>query len=338
MSALQNTFEQMETRHCVTGSMRRLYGYYNHTISEDMLFGLGEGTGYIYWHQKGQTPFIGGRANPEPSVEELAAQRTGVQIIPHTTTSTRKAEAALLTLLESGTPVMLQVDMGFLPYMDFKGEEYHFGGHVIVACGYDADTRSVLVADRDTDVHPVSLEALAQARSSKHKPFPPKNKWWTFNFSERRQPTAEEIITAIRNQATFMLEPPISNLGIKGIRKTARLILQWPKILREDELSRTLFDAYIFISPVGGTGGGAFRYMFSRFLAEAEQHTGKSNLQTASATFRTIGDHWAALGEWCREASHDTSPATRLAEAVEPLNRIAKLEEEAWKGLLKTIG
>jgi hypothetical protein len=35
---------------------------------------------------------------------------------------------------------MLQVDMGYIPYFDFGGEEYHFGGHMVVACGYDAQS------------------------------------------------------------------------------------------------------------------------------------------------------------------------------------------------------
>ncbi|MEL7435388.1 MAG: BtrH N-terminal domain-containing protein [Chloroflexota bacterium] len=336
MSIPQPIFEKMETHHCVSGSMRRLYGYNQHRISEEMLFGLGEGTGYIYWHQKGQAPIIGGRSNPNPSVEELAAQRTGVQITPHTTTSVRKAEATLLNLLESGTPVMLQVDMGFLPYMDFGGQDYHFGGHVIVAYEYDNTTRSVLVADRDLNLHQVSLEALAQARGSKHKPFPPKNKWWTFDFSEKREPTSEEIGTAIRNQATLMLEPPISNIGIKGIRKTAKLIPQWSKTLEENELRHALFDAYIFISPVGGTGGGTFRYMFSRFLAEAADHTGNSDFLAMSASFEAIGDQWATLGEWFKEVADNEAPAKRLPEVVAPLNRIATLEEQAWKALLET--
>ncbi|MEM8535046.1 MAG: BtrH N-terminal domain-containing protein [Chloroflexota bacterium] len=327
------TFESLETHHCVTGSMRHIYTFYNHPISEEMLFGLGEGTGYIYWHQRGQTPFLGGRASPEPSVEELAGQRTGVQLTPHTTSSARKAETALLALLERGIPVMLQVDMGFLPYMDFGGEEYHFGGHVIVACGYDAETGTVLVADRDRELHPVPLEALAQARGSQHKPFPPKHKWYTCDFSGKRQPTAPEICTAITNQAQLMLNPPISNIGIAGIRKTAQLLPKWRGTLNEVDLRTTLFNAYIFISPVGGTGGGAFRYMFSRFLSEAAGLIGDNVLHQAAQDFQDIGDRWAALGGWCQQLAAAPSPGDYLDEAVEPLREIATLEELAWTRL-----
>lgn len=330
-------FESLETHHCVTGSMQHLYTFYDHLMSEDMLLGLGEGTGYIYWHPKGEPPFIGGRATPKPSMEELAGQRTGVRIVPHTTTSARKAEKTLLTLLEAGTPVMLQVDMGFLPYMDFHGQEYHFGGHVVVACGYDAATQTVLIADRDHELHPVPLAALAQARGSTYKPFPPKNRWYTVDFADKRQPTPPEIHTAIANQATLMLNPPISNIGVKGIRKTAKLLPKWPDALSEADLRMTLFNAYIFISPVGGSGGGTFRYMFSRFLAEAAEMTDCAAYGQAAEQFQTIGDRWEALGVWFRQVSEGPSPADCLPEAVAPLNEIADLEETAWNVLMTKV-
>ncbi|MFW5709595.1 MAG: BtrH N-terminal domain-containing protein [Chloroflexota bacterium] len=332
MFAPFKTFTSLETHHCVTGSMRHIYTFYDHPMSEEMLFGLGEGTGYIYWHQKGQPPFIGGRATPEPSLEEVTGQRTGVKITAYATSSARKAKAALLDFLEAGTPVMLQVDMGFLPYFDF-GEEYHFGGHLIVACGYDKDNGTVLIADRDIELHPVSLEALARARGSTYKPFPPKNRWYTFDFADKRQPTSQEIFTAIRNQAVGMLHPPISNMGVKGIRKTAKRLPEWRNSLDESELRFALFNAYIFIQ-IGGTGGGAFRYMFSRFLNEAAEVTDCSPLLNLAQDFHHIGNRWAELADWFYKASESPAPEEHLDEAVQPLHEIAALEESAWIDLM----
>lgn len=39
------------TRHCVTGSMKRVYDYHRYPISEDLLLGLGRGLGFVYFHQ-----------------------------------------------------------------------------------------------------------------------------------------------------------------------------------------------------------------------------------------------------------------------------------------------
>jgi hypothetical protein len=323
-------FRSLETHHCVTGSMRHVYVYNDHDISEDMLLGIGAGVGFSYWHFKGQPPFMGGRGGFKPPMEEVTGRRTGVAIQSYTTTSARQARKTLLETLEAGQPVMIQCDMGFLPYFDFGGQEYHFGGHAVVICGYDPETDTALIADRDRDLHPVSMEDLEKARGSTYKPFPPKHQWYTFDFSQKRHPSAEEVRQAIAGQAGPMLEPPIRNVGVKGIRKAAHMVPKWPNRLDADELRLALFNAYIFISPEGGTGGGSFRYMFSRFLREAAKVTGDPRLEESADEFQHIGDEWEELGEWFRQASKAPEPASILVECAAPLNRLADLEEAAW--------
>lgn len=313
--------------------MRHVYVYNEHDISEEMLLGLGAGVSFSYWHFKGQAPFIGGRGGFKPPMEELTGQRTGVKIEMHTTTSVRKAHMTLLEMLEAGQPVMIQCDMGFLPYFDFGGQEYHFGGHVVVVCGYDPATNQVLVADRDEELHPVAMEDLEKARGSTYKPFPPKNLWYTFDFDQKRQPSAGEVCQAILEQAQAMLEPPIRNIGVKGIRKAAQSVPKWPEVLSPDELRFALFNNYLFISPVGGTGGGAFRYMFSRFLRESAEITGDLRLAESADEFRQIGDGWERLGEWFRQVSEAPEPDSMLGAGVVSLNALAGLEETAWQRL-----
>jgi hypothetical protein len=330
-------FQSLTTHHCVTGSMRHVYVYNGHDVSEDMLLGIGAGVSFSYWHFKGQPPFMGGRGMPKPSMEEIAGQRTGVMVQSHVTSSARKAKRTLLELLDAGQPVMLQLDMGYLPYFDFGGEEYHFGGHVVVACGYDPDTEQVLIADRDQELYPVSMEDLERARGSKHKPFPPQHRWYTFDFGHQRQPTAAEVRQAIAEQAQTMLEPPIRNIGVKGIRKAAKMVPGWSDSMDADELRWALFNAYIFISPVGGTGGGTFRYMFSRFLREAAGIAGDPRLEESAQEFERIGDRWEALGEGFRQASEAPESTTFLGECAAPLNALAELEETAWTRLRELV-
>ncbi|MFO7680596.1 MAG: BtrH N-terminal domain-containing protein [Chloroflexota bacterium] len=327
-------FENFYTHHCVSGSMAHVYRFNGHPLSEEMLLGLGEGVGYIYWHQKGGIPFIGGRAQPKPSMEELAAQRSGVTAASFATASSSKAKKALLDILAAGQPAMLQVDMGFLPYFDFGGEEYHFGGHAVVACGYDAETDSVLIAERD-GLYPVPLADLEKARGSTFKPFPPKNRWYTFDFSHKRQPRPDELRTAIKNMAALMVNPPISNMGVKGIRKTAVSLPKWSQLLSPEELKWALFNTYIFVSPVGGSGGGAFRYMLSRFLCETAVLLQDARYETAAHAFQVIGDAWEEVADWCKRASEAANPASHLAECQQPIQAIADQEEQAWTSLLE---
>jgi hypothetical protein len=328
-------FQHFTTHHCVTGSMRHVCAYNGHDVSEEMLLGIGAAVSFSYWHFKGQPPFMGGRGMPKPSMEEIAGQRTGVRIETFSTSSSRRARESMLETLGRGQPLMIQCDMGFLPYFDFDGQEYHFGGHAVVICGYDPGSDQVLIADRDEELHPVAMEALERARGSTYKPFPPKNLWYTFDFAQKRQPTAPEVRQAIREQAQPILEPPIRNIGVQGMRKAAQMIPQWSDSMGDDELRWALFNTYIFISPVGGSGGGCFRYMFSRFLHEAAGITGDQRLEESAAEFQQIGDEWEKLGEWFCHASKAPQPATLLGECTAPLHRLAELETSAWQQLLQ---
>jgi len=330
-------FKSLETHHCVTGSMRHVYAYNDHPISEEILLGLGGGVGFIYWHQKGAPPFIGGRANARGEFEPLAGARSGVKIEPHTTSSARKAEQTLLEMLGMSQPVMIHCDMGFLPYFDFGGHEYHFGGHVVVVCGYDAATGQTLIADRDAELHPVSMEVLEKARGSTYKPFPPKHLWYTFDFSGKRAPTADEVRAAIAEQAAGMLEPPISNFGVEGIRKAAKRALKWPSQMDKDALRFTLFNTYIFIDAEGGTGGGIFRYMFSRFLREAAGIIGEDRLNESADEFHRIGDRWQEVAGIFKRGWEAVAPSAVLAETTAPMMKIADMEETAWERLRETV-
>ena len=327
-------FIPLQTHHCVTGSMRHIYAFHGHDTSEELLLGLGQGVGFMYWQARGQAPFLGGRAVSKPAMEQLAGQRTGVAIASHTSSSPRKAHQTLMESLVIGQPVMLQVDMGCLPYFDFGGQEYHFGGHVVVACGYDQAGNRVLIADRD-GLHPVPLADLERARSSPFKPFPPRNCWWSFNFDRYRPPAPAEIHRAIAAQASGMLAPPIRNFGVEGIRLAAQRIPGWPSEMSLPELRMALFNAYIFISPVGGTGGGLFRYMFNRFLKQAAVLSADERLNASAAAFERVGDAWESLAGWAKDVSEAPDLVTRLGECSAALLAIADQEQAAWEDLQK---
>jgi hypothetical protein len=333
-------FETYPTDHCVTGSVKHIYDFHGHPISEEMLLGLGEGISFAYFHFKGTDPFYGGRGNvTRPGTEGLEhsiGQRTGVVVESHKTTSARKAQSALRDLLAAEEPVLVYVDMGFLPYFDFP-EEYHFGGHTIVVAGHDPDTDELLVADRDVKLHPIGWESLEDARGSTFKPFPPQHGWLTFDFSSAHPPTPEGIRDAIRAACTTMLEPPISNLGVRGIRKAISETRKWPKLLDDTSLRRTCFNVALFIDHRGGTGGGIFRYLYARFLGEAATITEEAQLATLGAQLHEIGDAWEGVAATFARAVEADDPAGLLEEATEPMAGIADREEELWTDLRSVV-
>lgn len=334
-------FSQFPTHHCITGAMRRLYEAQGCPVSEDLLLGLGAGVGFIYWHMKGMLPFMGGRANVgrpgEEGLEQSAACRTGVQVSTASTGSSKKAAQELLSHLTARESVMLMVDMGYLPYFDFP-EEYHFGGHAVVTAGFDVVTNDVLLADRESTFFPVSWDILARARASKYKPFPPQHKYFQFDCSTFQPPAADEVMLAIQQVVTGMLQPPISNLGVRGIHKAAEIIPNWVTILDDvEEVMKACFNAFIFIDATGGTGGGIFRYMYGRFLHEAAALTGKAPFCTIGDSFQQIGDRWQDVAALLKEASSSAENALLLAEIGQRLHTVAAQEETAWEALRSVV-
>jgi hypothetical protein len=324
--------------HCVTNSLAKIYYHNNHPLSEDMLLGLGAGMGFIYWSPKGGAPFVGGRGNPKGFLADLGT-RTGVRITETVTASDKKAESALVERLNRREPVMVFGDMGFLPWFNFP--EYHFGGHAFVICGYDGKDR-VLVSDMDPQAGGLkkgfysiaTLEQIAKARGSKFKPFPPKNASLDFDFSGFHEPTPEDIYASIRQTADAMLNAPIKNLGIKGIRHAAKEIQKWPEMFDETALAMNLFNLYIFIE-IGGTGGGCFRYMYARFLKEAAQLTGDNKLLEASALIDQSGKLFTKAGLLFKDYEDKSRLAERNAAASESFKDAADVEAQAMNLLME---
>jgi hypothetical protein len=334
----------MDGSHCQTSSLAKIFRFHGHPLSEDMILGLGAGMGFIYWKmnmESGTYVFIGGRGNTKDFFND-AGKRTGVTINVISTSSEKKAEIALLEKLRKNEPVMLFGDMGFLPWFDMP-EEYHFGGHTFVICGYDGHN-TVLASDMDQKASglkkgfyfPITLEQLRKARGSPYKPFPPHNTYLEFDFITYHDPGTDDIYDAIRQTIESQLNPPIKNLGVKGMKHTAKEIVKWPDMFNDYDLRMNLFSIYIYIE-IGGTGGGCFRYMYSRFLKEAVNITGNKKLLTAAEKLHTAGTMFTDIGLLFKEAETIKDINERIKKACEAFTVIAGLEEDAYTELSHAI-
>jgi hypothetical protein len=323
--------------HCQTSSLAKIFHFYNHPLSEDMLLGLGAGMNFMYWQQKGTSPFIGARGNNKDFFKDIGA-RTGVIINETSTTSDKRAQKVLFEYLERAEPHMVFGDMAFLPWFKFP-EDYHFGGHTFVICGFDG-YETLLASDMDPEVaglkkgfyHPITIEQLRKARSSKFLPFSPNNKYLTFDFSHYHEPTTNDITSSIEQAAKAMLKPPISNFGIKGIRRTAKEITKWPDQFDDQELRMNLFNIYVY-TEIGGTGGGSFRYMYSRFLDEAAKITSNVDLLEAAKQLNVSGKLFTRLGLLFKDALEFEDAIDRISQAEKLYLQIADLEESIFHTL-----
>jgi hypothetical protein len=106
----------------------------------------------------------------------------------------------------------------------------------------------------------------------------------------------EKIIPgAIRGNADFMLNPPISNMGAKGIMRWKKELRRYPKILPNNRtIAQALIEHFVYIE-VGGSGGSLFRRMYSQFLKEASKEMKASELQKISILYDDICDDWSRV-------------------------------------------
>ncbi len=330
--------------HCQTNSLAKIFHHYQHPLSEDMLLGLGSGMGFIYWEIKmGQEKyvFLGGRGNNKDFFSDLG-KRTGVKIRSVSTSSAKRAQDALLEKLAKKEPVMVFGDMGFLPWFDLPAD-YHFGGHTFVVCGFDGKDK-VLASDIDQKAaglkkgfySPVTLEQLSRARGSPFKPFPPKNTYLEFDFEAFHQPKGADVFSSIQQTIDSQLNPPIKNVGVKGLRHASKEIRKWQNTFDDQQLRMNLFTLYIFFE-IGGTGGGCFRYMYSRFLREAAQIVGSKALKEASEMFNASGKRLTEIGLMFKDAQTMIGIAEKIELSSQKFSEIADIEERAFLQLRDSL-
>ncbi|MFZ5354754.1 MAG: BtrH N-terminal domain-containing protein [Bacillota bacterium] len=304
MRYIIENFVPLSGKHCITTSMRQIFKHAGHDISEEMLFGLGSGLGFYYGEFKDAPyPIIGHRAKIG-EFEQRIAESLGINIGINKTSSIKKAYDAMLELLKQDKPVMVYTDMPYLRYLKLP-EDAHFGGHSIVVFGVDEEQGTAYVSDRDgkdfavtlnketipEDFHIIDLEDLKNARASKCRVYPPENKWVTFDFEGIKDIDAGTVFAAVRDNARNILDTPIKNAGIRGIKHFSDRLTGWSDF-EDEKLRWAAFNVFIMTSHIGGSGGGAFRKMYGSYLRECGSKLNIKQLTDFGDEYYEAGELW----------------------------------------------
>ncbi|KYK36629.1 MAG: BtrH N-terminal domain-containing protein [Theionarchaea archaeon] len=325
-------FNYFGGKHCQTTALRNILRYHGVDLSEEMLLGLGGGIGFIYWYMKQMpAPFVGGRSGGK--YEEFMTnmcKRIGGHAELFQTASAKKGHEELKNMLRAGEPVYVYVDMAYLPYMAMP-EDAHFGAHTAVVYGIDEEENSANMSDRGAGPVTVTVDDLKNARNSKFPPFPPKNKILKVEYPPEVQDLKEGITEAIKECCYAMLNPPISNFGLKGIKKWAKIVVKWPEQFTGLNLYGCLMNVYIYIE-IGGSGGSSFRLMYAKFLREASSILDNPKLDEVAAFYEESGRIWSEIAE---AALPDSWPT--LGKARELMFEKNKIFEEQKQGALQKM-
>lgn len=315
-------------QHCETTATGTLLRQIGIELSEPMLFGLGEGLGFIFWNMKSMNfPFIGGRVKPDVLTENIA-RNLNIELTVKETSSTQKAWNNVKKLIDDGQAVGLKLDCFHLQYFS---QPFHFAGHYTALYGYDNENVFLVDTKQQGGQVKTSLKSLALARAEKG-PMSSKNLYYTLRKTDKRIDLQTAIITAIKNNATEHINPPITNIGYKGIYKTSSEIVKWFKTSKDIEND---FKTSAMLMEKAGTGGALFRNLYRDFLKESYELLKLEKIKTGHEAFVEIADLWSSVSQLFEIVSQ-TKDFKYIQQASEILKTISDKEKKTME-ILATI-
>jgi hypothetical protein len=313
-------YEHKPGHHCGSTALRNLLSHHGVEVSEEMAFGLGAGACFYYATIPGASPsrWFNGRT---ARLEESFAELTGAALRLRTfEPEDGDAWEAAREEVDAGNPVLLLTD---LYHLDYYGNSAHFPGHAVVLAGYDEEAAHL----SDTafeQLQTTRLENLDRARHSDHPAYPLAGHMFTVEGEVDPERIREAIPAAIERAARAMVEPELRDFsGLDAVRRLAAEAGSWPEAA-EDWQWCARFGYQVIERR--GTGGGAFRLMYSRFLEEA----GRPEAPLAAAAAAA----WTELAAAFHAASEEDDPEPGLWRRIDAAaNRVAEAEKRLWTSL-----
>ncbi len=317
--------------HCTSSALRNVFEFNGIPLSEEMIFGLGNGMGLGYLKFKNKNPMIGGRQN---DFEKNLAKLLNIPLKIFRTKNQEEGWNRLRSYLEKDQPMAINIDMAYLPYRlgDLPRDDYHFGMHGVVVCGYNPERNTVSIADTEYEqIQEITLEELSAGRNASYNRWlDPYNFIYEFDFTQEPPHLREVIPQAIRNNgASLQKSSRVMGLmgihgGPKGLEIFAKDLENWID-LPQEVLKDRCKEIAGYISEYG-TGGGFFRFLYSRFLLECADIMEDEKLRDLSNKYAKLGEEWEKFSKKISELGGSSKKAKDVLELQNLLTQIIDLE------------
>lgn len=306
--------------HCGSTALRNLLAFHGVELSEEMAFGLGAGACFYYVTLEDASPsrwFNGRTARLEENFNELTGTALEMRTFEE---GDGEAWQAAREEIDAGRPALLLTD---LFYLDHYGNSAHFPGHAVVLAGYDEEV-AYLSDTGFEELQTTRLENLDRARHSSHPAYPLRGQMFIASGAIDPRQLRDAIPAAIERAAKAMLESEFGEFsGLGAVRRLADEAGSWPEFA-EDWQWCARFGYQVIERR--GTGGGAFRLMYSRFLEEAGRPEAPLALEAAN--------RWTDLAVALHAASEREDPDPALWREIDAAaRRVAAAEDRLWTSL-----
>lgn len=313
MKIVENILDSMSIgSNCGTTASKIILNYYGYKLSEDMIFGLGSGLGFIYQYYAGdESYFLSGK---NESLENNIANMFGGTVITGYFDGEEMAFAKVKDFLNKNMPVILDVSIRYLPYFKPYLESVGnigFGLHNVVLIGYDEDEETVLLLDhRWNEPQKISMRDLARARGAADSGMNPRNAYRVYILPKSPICLADYIEYAIQINVSRMKYPFAYKMGLSGLKTFQNEIFgmltsdKWPE-------GAEAISTFAVLMEKLGTGGGNFRRMYGRFLKEAAVITGRKIYHRTGEAYMSLAKEWKELYKELLAALLNNSPENR---------------------------
>jgi hypothetical protein len=328
-------FKHEMAAHCETGTLRLQLNHKGLNLSESLVFGIAGGIFFGYFTgSKFAFPTFIVRSKPG-DIRKKISKRLGIGIKTAKFKDQDKAEKALDELLDKNIPVAVQVDFFYMDYLPAY-LRVHINVHFINVVGKRGD--NYLVSDcYYPQIVELSRESLRKGRFPGGNMSPDGFMYYIENIPSDIE-YKKAVKKGIKKACYNMLKLPIPFIGIKGMRKFASHISEWPKYALDNEyLSHEVTKINILLEDQG-TGGAGFRFMYATFLKQAAEILNEKELVRFSKEMMDNGDEWRKISLYAaRMGKNRELGVEKLKELGQMIMKRADFEEKFFKELYKFI-
>lgn len=320
--------------HCESAAMLNALAYLGYGVTEADIVGGGGAPSFILTNDA--FPFLGGRND---TMRETFLASAGIPFGVERPKGGLVDWEGITALLERGIPVLLRVDMRFLPYLyggKYGSPYMSFGGHWVCLFGLDFDSGVASVTDTANEGYrSVKIADLEKARLSTTKMYPPKGEYswiepkpdaWALDADALARNALKTVLNNYRSEDATGKYPAAPLIGLSGISAFPEILASLHSTIKEYMLS----PAYSFMAGSierNGTGGAAFRRLFRDFLRDRAADSAEPSSRAACAAL--VPPTEAAMAAWSALAAAFDEASAAVGAAKGPARTAAIRSAEA---------
>ncbi len=276
--------------------------YLGYDIDEPLICG-GGGIIDFAFHESA-FPFIGTK---NERMAEVFFEGVGIEWSGKINTGSKKSWKLIKEKLEEGLPVILRVDVRYLPYR-FGGKHgsrfSSYGMHYVTIFGLDFEKRKAFISDVGyTNLLEISFDDIDKARYSFTQAFPPYGEFYwierekkDFNLNLKRLLTNsfKAIIKNYEKPKKQDLTDLRKFYGIEGLENLSKEIVNIEKLVTGVFLPSVFYGFWYYLEKLE-TKGSANRQIFKEFLVDINKKVKDRRIENMIVQLSLCIDNWKTL-------------------------------------------